>query len=67
MSQILNLMAMAALLYAPISIYRLVYIITATIVFITAHQLFAPTNSEEEITTETETPSQLNNMKSKIE
>lgn len=49
-------MAAVSLLYAPISVYRIVYIIMSAIVLITLHQFFAPTRSditEEQVETET--------------
>ncbi|KAF2882737.1 hypothetical protein ILUMI_23470 [Ignelater luminosus] len=58
---LLNFMAAVSLLYAPISVYRIVYIITAAIVLITLHQFLAPTRADViEDQTETETPDASN-------
>lgn len=44
--------AVICLIYTPIHIYRLTYILTMVICVVTLHQLFAPEQTEESTSTE---------------
>lgn len=63
-------MALACLIYAPLNIYRLSYILTATLAVTTLHQLFAPCLSEDETEDDDDEPNPIalmEDIKTKLE
>lgn len=73
MARFLYGMAILCLVYAPISIYRLPYFLTVTIVVVTLHQLLAPEQAEEQqdeeddILAEPDPVDKIADIKSKLE
>lgn len=53
LAQIVSFFATATLIYAPISVFRLNYVIAGTVALITLHQLFAPSRSQGEMEMQT--------------
>lgn len=68
-------MALLTLIYAPFNLYRLSYIVTATLVVTIVHQLLAPNRPEDEDNADNEDAAHsafdpielINKIKSKLE
>lgn len=68
LSHFIYTVAIFTLLYTPISVYRINYCLTAVIVTVTIHQLFAPTKTkvEENEIEKTETEKKFEQYKEKL-
>lgn len=69
----LYLMALLCLIYAPIHIYRLTYMLMSTVVVVTIHQLFGPEGEVEaepevdDLLREKDPAERIEEMKAKME
>ncbi|XP_044252309.1 GPI inositol-deacylase [Tribolium madens] len=66
LSQLIIVLAVASLIYAPISIFRLNFTLTSAIVLVTLHQLVAPNREIPEVS-QTEQPISYETIKAKLE
>ncbi|XP_044759364.1 GPI inositol-deacylase [Coccinella septempunctata] len=66
-SYIINAIAVIGLIYAPIYIYRLNYLLSATVIVVVAHQIFAPVLPDDSNQSEDEDRIKYENIKTKLE
>lgn len=66
-SQLINAIAVIGLIYAPIYIYRLNYLMSAAVIVVVAHQIFAPDATDSSSNVEDEDRNKYDNIKTKLE